>query len=46
MDKKKVDIIFCQINKHKPNMNFDNFLQCLTKVAEYKFGSISKTQSL
>ena len=37
MEKKQIDIIFCQVNKHKPNMTFDCFLQSLTKIAEYKF---------
>ena len=26
MEKKRLDIIFCQVNKHKPNMNFESFL--------------------
>lgn len=37
MEKKRFDLIFCQVNKHKPNMVFDTFLQVLTKVADYKF---------
>ena len=23
MEKKKLDLMFCQVNKHKPNMQFD-----------------------
>lgn len=26
MDKKRIDLIFCSVNKHKPNMTFENFL--------------------
>ena len=26
MEKKKLDLLFCQVNKHKPNMQFDQFL--------------------
>lgn len=26
MNKKRVDLIFCSVNKHKANMNFDLFL--------------------
>jgi hypothetical protein len=37
MEKKRIDLIFCQVNKHKPNMQFENFLQALTKIAEYKY---------
>ena len=37
MEKKKIDLIFCSVNKHKPNMQFENFLQALTKIAEHKF---------
>ncbi len=37
MDKKRLDLVFCQVNKHKPNMTFESFLQTLTKIAEYKY---------
>lgn len=37
VDKKKIDLIFCAVNKHKPNMSFDCFLQTLTKIAESKY---------
>eukprot|EP00347_Sterkiella_histriomuscorum_P004180 403361442 len=46
MDKKKLDLIFCQVNKHKPNMTFENFLQSLTKIAEYKFQEMNKIDGL
>jgi hypothetical protein len=46
MDKKKVDLIFCAVNKHKPNMNFDNFLMALTKIAESKYQRESKVDAL
>ena len=37
MEKKKLDLMFCQVNKHKPNMQFEQFLQVLTKIADYKY---------
>ena len=37
MEKKKLDLIFCQVNKHKPNMLFESFLQVLTRIAEFKY---------
>jgi hypothetical protein len=29
MNKKRIDLIFCKVNKNKANMSFDNFLQAL-----------------
>lgn len=46
MEKKKLDLIFCQVNKHKPNMSFDNFLSCLPKMAEFKFSNMSRIDAL
>lgn len=46
MDKKRIDLIFCSVNKHKPNMTFENFLQALTKIAEFKYGEGNKVESL
>lgn len=46
MTKKKIDLIFCQVNKNKPNMNFENFLQALTKLAEFKFPRSSRVAGL
>ena len=37
MNKKRIDLIFCSVNKHKVNMNFDTFLQALIKIAEFKY---------
>lgn len=37
LTKKKLDLIFAAVNKNKCNMNFDNFLITLTKVAETKY---------
>lgn len=37
LEKKMIDIMFCQVNKHKANMNFNNFLHLLTKISEFKY---------
>jgi len=37
MEKKRLDLIFCQVNKHKSHMSFESFLQTLTKLADYKY---------
>ena len=37
MNKKRIDLIFCSVNKHKVNMSFDVFLQALIKIAEFKY---------
>lgn len=39
MNKKRIDLIFCAVNKHKPFMSFDVFLQALIKIAEFKFSN-------
>lgn len=46
MEKKRIDIMFCQVNKNKANMPFESFLQILTKVSEYKFPELSKLDGL
>jgi len=46
MEKKKIDLLFCQVNKHKPNMQFDNFLQVLTLIGEYKYPMGNQSLSL
>jgi len=46
MNKKRVDLIFCKVNKNKTNMNFDNFLQCLVKLAEFKYPQVHPSESL
>jgi len=33
--KKQVDLIFCSVNKSKPNMSFDNFLTSLIRISMY-----------
>lgn len=44
--KKRLDLIFCSINRNKTNMDFEHFLQSLVKVAEAKFGKANPSQSL
>ncbi len=34
---KDLDLLFVAENKHKPNMDFNTFLQLLVKVAEYRY---------
>ncbi len=40
--KKRLDLIFCSINRNKSNMDFEHFLQSLVKVAETKYGGNQK----
>lgn len=35
MNKKRIDLIFCQVNKNKANMTFDIFLQALVKLSQF-----------
>ena len=44
--KKRMDLIFCQINRNKTNMDFEHFLQSLVKVAEAKFPQVHPSQGL
>ena len=37
--KKRLDLIFCSVNRNKSNMDFEHFLQSLVKVAEAKFST-------
>ena len=37
--KKRLDLIFCSVNRNKTNMDFEHFLQSLVKVAEAKYGT-------
>lgn len=37
--KKRLDLIFCSVNRNKSNMDFEHFLQALVKVAEAKYGN-------
>ena len=43
-EKKRIDLIFCQANHHKANMNFETFLHTLTKIAQFKFGNSNSNQ--
>lgn len=36
--KKRLDLIFCSVNRNKSNMDFEHFLKALVKVAEAKYG--------
>ena len=44
--KKRLDLIFCSVNRNKTNMDFEHFLQSLVKVAEAKFLEANPRQSL
>lgn len=33
----RLDLLFVKENNHKPNMNFDTFLNILPKIASYKY---------
>ena len=46
MNKKRIDLIFCQVNSHKSNMPFEKFLQCLIKLAEFKHPRYHPSESL
>ena len=46
MKKKRIDLIFCQVNKHKVNMPFENFLVALVKLAEFKYPQYSSGEAL
>lgn len=44
--KKRADLIFCQINKHKVNMTFETFLQTLIKIGECLYGNLTPSNAL
>ena len=44
--KKRLDLIFCSVNRNKANMDFEHFLQSLVKVAEAKFVVLHPSQGL
>ena len=44
--KKRLDLIFCSVNRNKSNMDFEHFLQALVKVAEAKYGDASPNRAL
>ena len=43
--RKRLDLIFCAENKHKANMVFDTFLDCLPKIAQVKYPFIYQKES-
>ena len=44
--KKRIDLIFVQINKHRMNMNFEVFLQTLIKIAEHVYPNVQSQDAL
>ena len=44
--RKRLDLIFCSVNRNKSNMDFEHFLQSLVKVAEAKFTNLDPSQGL
>jgi hypothetical protein len=46
VNKKQLDIIFCTVNQHKPNMSFNLYLETLTKVAILKYKTATPSDAL
>ena len=46
MNTKRIDLIFCQVNHHKPNMTFEVFMQALVKLGDFKFPEMPSNRSL
>ena len=46
MNKKRVDLIFCSVNKRVVNMNFETFLQALVKVGQFKYKMMTPGDAL
>lgn len=47
MTQKRLDLLFVAENKHKPNMDFDTFLQLLARIAQTKYrGARSTSEAL
>lgn len=46
MNKKRMDLIFVQVNSHKPNMPYEVFLHSLIKIAEFKYPNYSPGDGL
>jgi len=42
-EKKSLDLIFCSKNKHRPNMSFDTFLDCIPDIALFKYSEQMET---
>jgi len=38
--RKRIDLVFCAENKHKPNMQFNVFLEAITRVAVEKYAQV------
>ena len=34
LDHTSLDLIFCKMNKNRPNMNFQTFLNCLNEISQ------------
>ena len=46
MNKKRIDLIFCSVNKHKVNMSFELFLQALVKIGQFKYTNMNPGDAL
>ena len=46
LSRKNIDLLFCQFNKHQPNMSFTTFLRLLSRVAEIKYPAETPFESL
>ena len=46
VDKKRIDLIFVQVNKHKSNMTFETFLRALIKIGEHKYPHLAASEAL
>ena len=46
VDKKRIDLIFVQVNKHKSNMTFETFLKALIKIGEHKYPHLTSSEAL
>ncbi len=44
--KNRIDLLFVKENKHQANMNFDTFLNLISRVAQLKFPSGSPSEAL
>ena len=46
LNKTRIELIFSSENKHKPQMNFETFLNSLIRVAEIKYDKIPSNQAV
>ena len=44
--KKRIDLVFCSVNRGKANMDFESFLLALVKIADFKFPHVEPAQGL